>query len=213
MSHKNDKPVSHKSSRARKTKLNKNKEKKISKNSILPPIKSNYKYTLILDLDETLIYLQNQDRKTITLRPNIFEFLHEMKSIYELIIFSENSQEYVEPIINLIQQKEKYFDYILCKQYMTFDSKGQEIKNLNLLGRDLKNVVVVDNMQQYYKTNDNLICIKSFFGDVNNDKKTLKFLGNILKEIKLDSEKTGDIRISINNYKYKLYPKVINILD
>ena len=80
---------------------------------------------------------------------------------------------------------------------MTFDSKGQEIKNLNLLGRDLKNVVVVDNMQQYYKNNDNLICIKSFFGDVNNDKKTLKFLGNILKEIKLDSEKTGDIRISI----------------
>ena len=214
LSHKNDKmPVSHKSSRARKTKLNKNKEKKISKNSILPPIKSNYKYTLILDLDETLIYLQNQDRKTITLRPNIFEFLHEMKSIYELIIFSENSQEYVEPIVDLIQQDEKYFDYILCKQYMTFDSKGQEIKNLNLLGRDLKNVVVVDNMQQYYKNNDNLICIKSFFGDVNNDKKTLKFLGNILKEIKLDSEKTGDIRISINNYKYKLYPKVINILD
>ena len=214
LSHKNDKmPVSHKSSRAKKTKLNKNKEKKISKNSILPPIKSKYKYTLILDLDETLIYLQNQDRRTITLRPNIFEFLHEMKSIYELIIFSENSQEYVEPIIDLIQQKEKYFDYILCKQYMTFDSKGQEIKNLNLLGRDLKNIVVVDNMQQYYKNTDNLICIKSFFGDVNNDKKTLKFLGNILKEIKLDSEKTGDIRVSINNYKYKLYPKVINILD
>jgi len=214
LSHKNEKiSISHKTSRAKRTKLNKNKEKKISKNSILPPIKSNYKYTLILDLDETLIYLQNQDRKTITLRPNIFEFLHEMKSIYELIIFSENSQEYVEPIVDLIQQKEKYFDYILCKQYMTFDGKGQEIKNLNLLGRDLKHIVVVDNMQQYYKNTDNLICIKSFFGDVNNDKKTLKFLGYILKEIKVDSEKTGDIRISINNYKYKLYPKVINILD
>ena len=214
LSHKNDKmSISHKSSRVKKTKLNKNKEKKISKNSILPPIKNNFKYTLILDLDETLIYLQNQDRKTITLRPNIFEFLHEMKCIYEIIIFSENSQEYVEPIVDFIQQKEKLFDYILCKQYMTFDSKGQEIKNLNLLGRDLKNIVVVDNMQQYYKNTDNLICIKSFFGDVNNDKKTLKFLGSILKEIKLDSEKTGDIRVSINNYKYKLYPKVINILD
>ena len=173
---------------------------------------------MILDLDETLIYLQNKDSlkvdiNSIILRPNLHEFLHEMKSIYELIIFSENSQEYVEPIIDLIQKKENYFDYIICKSFITYDNKGNEIKDLSLLGRDLKNVIVVDNIKQYYKNKENLICIKSFFGDVNNDKKTLKLLGNVLKEIKTDSENSGDIRTSINQLKYKLYPKVINSLD
>ena len=136
-----------------------------------------------------------------------------MKSIYELIIFSENTQEYVQPIIDLIQKKEKYFDYVICKPFISYDSDGHEIKDISLLGRDLKNVIVIDNIKQYYRNKENLICIKSFFGDVNNDKKTLKLLGSVLKEIKLDSEKTGDIRISISQLKYKLYPKVINILD
>ena len=218
LSHKDDKTTNVKRKTSRKLRTNKSKEKNIAKSNILPQIKDNYKYSLILDLDETLIYLQNKDSlkvdiNSIILRPNLHEFLHEMKSIYELIIFSENSQEYVEPIIDLIQKKENYFDYIICKSFITYDNKGNEIKDLSLLGRDLKNVIVVDNIKQYYKNKENLICIKSFFGDVNNDKKTLKLLGNVLKEIKTDSENSGDIRTSINQLKYKLYPKVINSLD
>ena len=218
LSHKNDKPTNAKRKTSRKLRSNKSKDKNIAKSNILPEIKENYKYSLILDLDETLIYLQNKDSlkvdiSSIVLRPNLHEFLHEMKSIYELIIFSENSKEYVEPIIDLIQKKENYFDYIICKPFITYDSRGNEIKDLSLLGRDLKNVIVVDNIKQYYKNKENLICIKSFFGDINNDKRTLKLLGNILKEIKTDSESSGDIRTSISQLKYKLYPKVINSLD
>ena len=194
------------------------KDKNLLKNFILPEIKSNYKYTLILDLDETLIYLQNKESfklgiKSIILRPYLQEFLYDMKSIYELIIFSENSEEYVQPIIDIIQKKENYFDYVICKPFISYDINGHEIKDISLLGRDLKNVIVIDNIKQYYRNKENLICIKSFFGDINNDKRTLKLLGNVLKEIKLDSEKTGDIRTSISQLKYKLYPKVINTLD
>jgi len=219
LSHKSDKAINARRKASRKVRANKSKDKNNAKSNILPEIKENYKYSLILDLDETLIYLQNKDSlkadisSSIVLRPNLHEFLHEMKSIYELIIFSENSQEYVEPIIDFIQKKENYFDYIICKSFITYDSRGNEIKDLSLLGRDLKNVIVVDNIKQYYKNKDNLICIKSFFGDINNDKRTLKLLGNVLKEIKTDSENTGDIRVSINQLKYKLYPKVINSLD
>ena len=217
LSHKNNeinfKP---KISKIKKQKINKNKN--LFHNYILPEIKSNYKNTLILDLDETLIYLQNKESfkigiKSIILRPYLHEFLHDMKSIYELIIFSENSQEYVQPIIDLIEKKEKYFDYVICKQFISYDSNGHKIKDISLLGRDLKNIIVIDNIKQYYRSKENLICIKSFFGDINNDKKTLKLLGSVLKEIKVDSEKTGDIRTSISQLKNKLYPKVINTLD
>ena len=212
----NDINLKPKISKIKKQKINK--DKNLLKNYILPEIKNNYKNTLILDLDETLIYLQNKESfkigiKSIILRPYLHEFLHDMKSIYELIIFSENTQEYVLPIIELIQKKEKYFDYVICKPFISYDSNGHEIKDISLLGRDLKNVIVIDNIKQYYRNKENLICIKSFFGDINNDKKTLKLLGNVLKEIKIDSEKTGDIRTSISQLKYKLYPKVINYLD
>ena len=195
-------------------KLNKNKEKNlyINKDFILSPIKNNCKYTLILNLNETLIYFNNQN--TLILRPYLHEFLHEMKLIYEIILFSNKSKEYVEPIINIIQKKEKYFSYIFYNKYIIGDNKGDKNTDLNLLGRDLKNLVIIDYMDNFYKLNkDNVICIKSFYGDVNNDDNILKLLGNFLKELQKDTEKTGDMRISLNKLKYKLYPKIVNNLD
>ena len=83
-----------------------------------------------------------------------------------------------------------------------------------MLGRELNNIVIVDSNDKYYKRNKaNLICIKPFYGDLIIDKNILKFLSNFLKELITDNEKVGDIRISLNNLKYKLYPIVINNLD
>ena len=96
-------------------KINNNdiKEKKEIK-YLLPEIKDNKKYSLILDLDETLIYAQrsfslkfkksenNINKKRIILRPCLSEFLHEMKQIFELIVFSSGTPEYVDPIIKII---------------------------------------------------------------------------------------------------------------
>ena len=180
------------------------------KQYILPPIKANYKYSLILNLDETLVYRKN----TLVLRPYLNEFLHEMKKLYEIIIFSDTSKEYTNFIVDIIQQKEKYFSYVLNNKYITYDNKNDKIKDLSLLGRKLTNIVVVDSMDKFYKKNkDNLICIKGFYGDINNDKNTLKILSIFLNELIINSEKVEDIRISLNNLKYKIYPKVINSLN
>ena len=242
LSNKNEKvPIKQRYSKSRKIKSIKTKEKHkekpkykknenenekldiipMSNNYIIRPIKNNYKYTLILGLDETLIY-NNIDNyvsfkkdRTIHLRPNIHEFLREMKKIYELIIFSEKSKDYVDPIIDLIQKKEKYFSYVLCEQYVTLDSNGQEMKDINLLGRNLKNVIIVDNKDLYYKLfKDNFIYIEPFNGENKKNKKNiLKIYEKALKEIQLDAEKTKDIRISIDKFRYKLDPNNINNLD
>ena len=199
-------PLSQRNLKIKETKLNNNIEKPIliNKDYLLSPIKNNYKYTLILNLNETLVYFKNQN--TFILRQNIYEFLHEMKLIYELIILSDNPKEYAEPIIDIIQKKEKYFSYILYNKCIITNNKGEKLKDLNLLGREMKNLIVIDITNKYYKLNkENVICIKSFNGDGNKDKNTLKILGNFLKELQNDSEKTGDIRISLNKLKYKLY--------
>ena len=46
-------------------------------------------YTLVLDLDETLIhYIEEQDNAYIQVRPGAEEFLKEMSNYYELVIFT-----------------------------------------------------------------------------------------------------------------------------
>ena len=84
-------------------------------------------------------------------------------------------------------------------------------KNLNLIGRNLNSVIIIDNVSKNYKLQkENGICIKPFCGNIASDKKTLKTLNNVLQRIRFDADKTKDIRISLNKYKYLLYPIVIN---
>ena len=200
---------------------NKYSEKK--HHNLLPKIK-NHKYSLVLDLDETLIYCHksnyklnhNLDRitipkKTIIIRPGLHEFLHDMKLLFELIIFSSGTPDYVDPIVKMIEKDEKFFDYILYRQHITIDESGDKIKDLNLLGRDLKNIIIIDDISTYFKKQkSNGICIRPFNGNIISDRKTLKTLNCVLQTIRYDADETKDIRISLNKFKHLLYPNVIN---
>ena len=200
--------------------INSNKNKKF----LLPEIAENKEYSLILDLEDTLIHSQrnfnfrnklcNVNKKLIIFRPYLFEFLHEMKSLFELILFSSNTPEYVDPIVNLIQKEQKYFDYVLYRHHITLDDEGNNVKNLELIGRDLKKVIIIDDIARYFNLQkENGINIKPFYGNSKKDGKTLLILGNVLKTIKKDADKTNDIRISLNKYKKQLFPDVIDNLE
>ena len=181
---------------------------------ILPKIDNNkYKYTLVLDLDETLIHC---DRKTnngfiLLLRPGLIEFLQKMKNLCELILFSFGTSGYVDSIIKVIEKKEKFFEYILDRNHGIYEN-GECIKNLDMLNRDLKNVIIIDDTFKYFKLHkENGICVKPFYGDIENDNNTLIVLGNILEKIFFDANNSGDIRISLKKYKKLL--KYSNILN
>ena len=185
---------------------------------LLPKIK-NQKYTLVLDLDETLVYCKpninynknnnNINDVIINLRPGLHEFLHDMKLLFELVIFTSGTPDYVDPIVKIIEKKEKYFDYILYRQHITKDENGDALKNLNLIGRDLKNVIIIDDIAKYFKLHkENGICIRPFCGNNLADRKTLKTLNNVLKKVRLDADETKDIRISLEKYRNLLYPIV-----
>ena len=185
-----------------------NKNKKRIK-YILPKIKNNYEYSLVLDLDETLISYQKETSNVI-LRPGLIDFLHRMKKIYELILFTSASHEYVDPIVNFIEKKEKYFEYILYRNHLSFDDQGQFFKNLNLLNRNYKKIIIIDDTETNFKLHkSNGICIKPFFGK--DDNNILNMLTQLLIKIRLDAEKSGDIRISLKQSKRDLiYKKIEN---
>ena len=134
--------------------LNKNHNKEINNNNsiiyYLPKIKNCYKYSLVLDLDETLIYFQqnyifnnvnnfNSIKSRLILRPGLNEFLHIIKQFYELILFSSGTCDYVDPIIKVIEKKENFFEFVLYRQHISFDEKGEYYKDLNLLNRNIRN--------------------------------------------------------------------------
>ena len=176
---------------------------------ILPKIKNCYEYSLVLDLDETLISYQ-KELASVILRPGLKEFLHRMKKIYELILFTSATHDYVDPIVNFIEKDEKYFDYILYRRHLSFDEKGEFFKNLNLLNRNCKKIIIVDDTEKNFKLHkSNGICIKPFFG--NNDNNILNMMTQILIKIRLDAEKSGDIRLSLKQAKRDLiYKKIEN---
>ena len=193
-----------------KMKLNQNKNIPIY---YLPKINPKYKYSLVLDLDETLIYVKRDissksKRKVMILRPYLHEFLKKMRNLYELILFSFGTSEYVDPIINIIEKKEKYFEYRLYRQHAKIDGNNF-IKDLNYLGRDIKKIIIVDNMPQAFKLHKkNGICIKGFYGDVVSDRNTLKILSIILEKIRFDADESKDIRDSLKKEENDIFSKI-----
>jgi Dullard-like phosphatase family protein len=183
----------------------------------LPPMKKCYKYTLVLDLDETLVYLMpnniylNSDGKigeakhTLIFRPGLINFLQKMKPLYEMVIFSFGTYQYVDSVIRIIERKETFFEHILYRQHATINS-GEYIKDLSLLGRDLKNIIIVDDIPQVFKLQErNGICIKPFYGDAVTNRNTLKILGKILETVRFDAEETGDIRKSLDKHRNVIF--------
>ena len=181
---------------------------------------------MVLDLDETLIFCRKDknknnrknnnniynnslvNTKTLIMRPGLLEFLHKMKQIYELVLFSLGTSDYVNKIVNIIEEKEKFFEYILYRHHAIY-SDNVYIKNLSLLGRDLKNIIIVDDVPQVFKLHkNNGICIKPFYGDIMRDKNTLKVLGNILQKIRFDADELGDIRKSLKLHKDLIFSHI-----
>ena len=182
-----------------------------------------YKYTLVLDLDETLVYLMQNNiyvkeegkvgdgKHTLIFRPGLIDFLKKMRPLFELVIFSFGTYEYVNNVIKIIEKKGKFFEHVLYRQHAT-DRNGEYVKDLSLLGRDLKNIIIVDDIPQVFKMQEkNGICIKPFYGDIITDKNTLNILGKILEKIRFDADEDGDIRKSLDKQRNLIFSHITNI--
>ena len=171
------------------------------------PTPTNKKYTLVLDLDKTLIYYNEKNPNNIyTLRPGLFSFLNILKPIYELISFTNESKEYSDKLLKEIESNKKYFDFNLYREHNILIGRNL-VKDISKIGRDMKRIVIVDKLYENIKaTPKNGILIKPYFGE--RDKgDTVLFE---LKKLLILFHKMGyeDIRIAIKNYendiKYKI---------
>ena len=170
--------------------------------------KSNKKFTLVLDLDETLISFKINPKEPsnglLRFRPGLDIFLEKMKIYYELIVFTSATEKYADVIINNIENNKKIFDYRLYRKH-TVMFNGELIKDLSKLGRDLSKIIIVDNIKQNFRfQKENGIFIKAFWGEDKMDN-ALYYLGDILEKIAKDFE---DVRQGLVFYKEEILSKV-----
>ena len=149
------------------------------------------KKTLVLDLDETLVHsnffpftsrpsdviiqieIENEIHDIhVLVRPFVKEFLEHMSKFYEIIIFTASLSKYANPLLNQIDKK-KVLDFRLFREHCTLINTAF-VKDLTKLGRDLKDIIIVDNSPVAYALNQyNGFPIKSWFDD-KNDNELLK---------------------------------------
>ena len=163
---------------------------------LLPPKECQKEYTLVLDLDETLVHFIAKEKK-FKLRPGCIQFLKDMSQLYEIVIFTAAAQDYADFILNYIDRDTvKYINHRLYRPHCQYD-EGVYVKDLSKLGRDIKKTIIVDNIRDNFeRQKDNGIEILTWLSDPE-DRELLK-LGTFLTKIALD--KIPDIRDEIRQY-------------
>ena len=157
-------------------------EKNKVKPPFLPPLDTKkYKYTLVLDLDETLVhYIEEENRAYVQVRPFADYFLSELSKLFELVIFTAASEDYADIVLNELD-KNKLIAYKLYRKH-TEPCNGIFIKDLSKIGRDLSKCCIIDNNKDNFSLQpENGLHISSFLGDQNDNE--LYLLCNDLKRI------------------------------
>jgi len=152
---------------------------------LLPPQKGKEvgKKTLVLDLDETLVHssfkpvpnadfivpveIDNQIHQVYVLkRPGVDQFLKSMAEKFELVVFTASLAKYADPVLDLLD-KDKIVGARLFREACS-NHKGNYVKDLGRLGRDIRHVIIVDNSPASYLFHpENAVPIDSWFDDEN----------------------------------------------
>ncbi|XP_054913256.1 CTD small phosphatase-like protein 3 isoform X1 [Poeciliopsis prolifica] len=148
---------------------------------IPPKTRSTPEATLVVDLEETLMFSSlnvieeadytfyttfqdHQYKVYMILRPHVREFLQAMAKIYELFVYTCAKKEYAEKILEVLDPQKKLFRHRLYQDDCAC-VLGHYIKDLSILGRDLTKTVVLDNAPHTYPYHlMNTIPIKSWSG-------------------------------------------------
>ena len=167
----------------------------------LPPISKEYKYTLVLDMDETLVhFFFTHLSGMFFVRPFCFEFLNELNTMYEIVTFTAGTKDYADGILNQLDKNGDIIKYRLYRQHTSI-SGCNVYKDLSKLGRDLSRTIIIDNLRENFKMQpNNGIFIKTWTSDVNDVQ--FRELKRILKDIYILN--VSDVRVVIEKMNEEL---------
>ncbi|KAL0696398.1 hypothetical protein Bca4012_063578 [Brassica carinata] len=117
----------------------------------LHPSEQNVIYTLVLDLNETLLYTDwKRERGWRTFkRPGVDAFLEHLSKFYEIVVYSDQMEMYVGPVCEKLDQ-DGYIRYKLARGATKYEN-GKHYRDLSKLNRDPKRILYVSVPIKPYK--------------------------------------------------------------
>ena len=176
----------------------------------LPPEIETSTYTLVLDLDETLVhFFYTPSGGTFLIRPYCLQFLEEMGKFFEIVIFTAALKDYADSILDVLDPNKILINYRLYRHHTSL-SGITFCKDLSKIGRDLSRVLIVDNLADNFKLQpNNGIQIYTWIDDMKDTQ--LNDLGKMLKI--LIAKKPMDLRPIIKKFNDDVNKKLRNNMN
>lgn len=175
--------------------VNRNNQQAVENENTVTPVPTNQRFLLgplipkdqnrkcmVIDLDETLVHssfkpISNADfivpveidgiihQVYVLKRPYVDDFLQKMGEIYECVLFTASLAKYADPVADLLDNW-NVFRSRLFRESCVFH-RGNYVKDLSRLGRELSKVIIVDNSPASYIFHpDNAVPVTSWFDDM-----------------------------------------------
>lgn len=145
------------------------------------------KKTLVLDLDETLIHSTpikprghivpknfriNWRSSTgevcsvyTCLRPGVSQFLNWAAERFEIVIFTASMPAYAKQVVRFLENGRHKF-YLFTRSDCVFEH-GMFVKDLSIINRDIKDIIIIDNFPESYSRNpENGLPIESWYSNM-----------------------------------------------
>lgn len=148
------------------------------------------KYTLVLDLDQTLVYTQSEEAKDhlsfcfkVLIRPYARALLEKLSQKYEIVIFTAADERYAKEIIKQLDPHGHFISALLASQYCIVQENGILVKDLRIFGdRKIEEMLIVDNsIYSFAFQIGNGIPVTSYEGS--QDDEELSFLIEYLEDL------------------------------
>ncbi|KZP19831.1 NIF-domain-containing protein [Athelia psychrophila] len=177
---------------------------------LLPPIAPHHagRKCLVLDLDETLVHssfksIQQADYIVpveidhhwhnfyVLKRPGVDEFLREMGLIYEVVVFTASLSVYADPVLDKLDVHQAVTHRLFRES--CYNHKGNYVKDLSQLGREMKDTIILDNSPASYIFHpNNAVPVSSWFNDPHDTELT------DMSPFLADLTATDDIRVVLD---------------
>jgi TFIIF-interacting CTD phosphatase-like protein len=147
----------------------------------------NGRATIVLDLDETLVYAREGP---LYVRPGLVELMALLKDKFEAVVWTAGVRAYAQAVVKNIDKTDAV-QHCVYRHKKWFTGQAGYNKDLTLLGRDLETTLIIENTPDCLRGNEgNGILVADYEGGELTDD-TLHCIIALLKDLNMRRERDG----------------------